>query len=185
MSSRKQRHMVQQAERQRRQQRRWLFRGVGIVVVLTIGALIYRGLTTEYPGRAVPTLGNQHVASVDTPHLPYNTRPPTSGPHVPWLARWGIHDQPIPDELQVHNLEDGGVLVQYDCRDCETLIARLKAIVSRYPDQVILAPYPNLETRIALTAWGRIDTLDEVDEPRIVRFIEAYRGIDHHVRSFR
>jgi hypothetical protein len=75
------------------------------------------------------------------------------------------------------------VLVQYDCRDCEALVAKLKAIVSRYPDQVILAPYPNLETRVALTAWGRIDTFDEVDEPRIVRFIEAYRGIDHHPRS--
>lgn len=103
----------------------------------------------------------------------------------PYLTPWGIHDKPLPDELQVHNREDGGVLVQYSCRDCDTLIAKLKATVSRYPDRVILAPYPTIETRIALTAWGRIDTLDEVDEQRIVRFIEAYRGIDHHVRSFR
>lgn len=98
------------------------------------------------------------------------------------MARWGIHTQPIPDELQVHNLEDGGVLVQYNCRDCDDLIAELKAIVSRYPDKVILAPYPQMDTRIALTAWGRIDTFDTVDEPRIVRFIEAYCGIDHHSR---
>jgi Protein of unknown function (DUF3105) len=185
MSSRTQRHMTQQAERQRRRRRTWVLRGVGIVAVLAVGFFAYRGLTQEYPGRAVPTLDNQHVASVNTPHIPYNTRPPTSGPHLPYLAPWGIHAKPIPDELQVHNLEDGGVLVQYDCRDCEALIAKLKAIVSRYPDQVILAPYPNLETRIALTAWGRINTFDDFDEPRIVRFIEAYRGIDHHVRSVR
>jgi hypothetical protein len=37
--------------------------------------------------------------------------------------------------------------------------------------------------RIALTAWTRIDTFDESDEGRIVRFIDAYRGIDHHVRT--
>jgi hypothetical protein len=79
-------------------------------------------------------------------------------------------------------LEDAGVLVQYSCRDCEELVAKLEAIVSRYPGQVILAPYPKMETRLALTAWGRIDTFDEVDERRIVRFIEAYRGIDHHPR---
>jgi hypothetical protein len=182
MSSRGQQRLAQQAERQRRRRRRWLWRSVGIVVILAIGALAYHSLTTAPPGRAVPTLGNQHIASVDTPHLPYNTRPPTSGPHLPYLAPWGIHDQPIPDELQVHNLEDGGVLVQYNCHDCAELIAKLEAIVSRYPDRVILAPYPKMDMRIALTAWGRIDTLEDVDEQRIVRFIETYRGIDHHPR---
>jgi hypothetical protein len=50
---------------------------------------------------------------------------------------------------------------------------------------VILAPYPNLETRIALTAWGRIDTFEDFDEQRIVRFIDAYGGIDHHPRFSR
>jgi hypothetical protein len=53
--------------------------------------------------------------------------------------------------------------------------------MGRYPDRVILAPYPGLDRCIALTAWTRIDKLDELDERRVVRFIEAYRGIDHHV----
>jgi hypothetical protein len=34
--------------------------------------------------------------------------------------------------------------------------------------------------KIALTAWTRLDTMDEPDEGRVTRFIEAYRGIDHH-----
>jgi DNA polymerase III delta subunit len=72
--------------------------------------------------------------------------------------------------------------VQYNCPDFQELIAKLAAIVSRYPDKVILAPYPKLDMQIALTAWGRIDTFDEVDEQRIVRFIEAYWSIDHHSR---
>ncbi len=182
MSSRAQRRATQQVERRRRKQRRWLLGGIGILALLVIGGLAYRTLTKESPGRAVPTLGNKHLASGETRYVLYNTRPPTSGPHLPTAARWGIHTQPIPDELQVHNLEDGGVLVQYNCRDCDALIATLEAIVSRYSDKVILAPYPNLNTRIALTAWGRIDTFDDVDEQRIVQFIEAYRGIDHHSR---
>ena len=91
--------------------------------------------------------------------------------------------QPIADELQVHNIEDGGVLIPYHCRDCDDLIRKLETLVSRYPDKVILAPYPTMDARIALTAWDRIDTLQDLDEQRVVRSIEAYRGIDHHVRE--
>jgi hypothetical protein len=71
--------------------------------------------------------------------------------------------------------------VQYNC-ECPELVAKLKAIVDTYPRQVILAPYPTMKSKIALTAWTRIDTLDDFDQKRIVRFIEAYRGIDHHPR---
>ncbi len=92
-----------------------------------------------------------------------------------------MHEEPIPDELQAHNLEDGGVIVQYNCPDgCPQLAEQLGALVRRYPEKVILAPYPDMEARIVLTAWGRIDTLDGFDEKRIVRFIRAYRGLDHH-----
>ena len=85
----------------------------------------------------------------------------------------------------MHNLEDGGVAVQHNCpRGCPELVRQLTAIVSRYDRQVILAPYPGMDKTIALTAWGRIDKFDAFDEKRIVRFIEAYRGIDHHARGF-
>lgn len=90
---------------------------------------------------------------------------------------------PVARELQVHNLEDGGVLVQYNCpQNCPDLVEKLKAIVKRYDKLVILAPYPGMKSRIALTAWGRIDAFDGFDEARIERFIKAYRGIDHHKR---
>ncbi len=57
---------------------------------------------------------------------------------------------------------------------------QLKAIVQRYDKQVILAPYHGMKPKIALTAWTRIDTLEAFDEARVTRFIETYRGIDHH-----
>jgi len=40
-----------------------------------------------------------------------------------------------------------------------------------------------MNARIALTAWTRIDTLNDFDEARIDRFIEAYVGIDHHAKK--
>ncbi len=110
------------------------------------------------------------------PHPPYNTTPPTSGWHYATTARWGVHSNPIPDELQVHNLEHGGIMVQYSCADCPELVAQLEGVVKRYRSKVILAPYPDMPARIALTAWGSIAELEDFDEGAIVRFIETYRN---------
>jgi hypothetical protein len=130
----------------------------------------------------VPSLGNAHIQTPETPHQPYNSDPPTSGPHLPYIAPWGIHAKPLSKELQVHNLEDGGVVVNYR-PDCEAQVLEpLKTVVGRYADHVVLAPYPGLDRCIALTAWTRIEKLDQPDERRVSRFIDAYRGIDHHPR---
>ena len=154
--------------------------GVVVVAVVVVGYFAYRAVA-ELPGATMPDLGNKHIQTPDESHTPYNSDPPTSGPHLPYLAPWGIHTEPIAKELQVHNLEDGGVVIQYNCPSgCPDLVDKLKAIVERYPDRVILAPYPDMKTRIALTAWTRIDAFDQLDESRIERFVKAYRGIDHH-----
>ncbi|MCH8049666.1 DUF3105 domain-containing protein, partial [Patescibacteria group bacterium] len=121
--------------------------------------------------------------SVDSPHVAYNTKPPTSGPHIGSKTRWGIYTEQIPDEIQIHNLEDGGVIVHYDPEKVdEETIDTLEAIVNSYADDVILEPYADMESTIVLTAWKRIDRLDQLDENRTREFIDAYRGIDHHAR---
>jgi Protein of unknown function (DUF3105) len=70
-------------------------------------------------------------------------------------------------------------MVQYSC-ECPDIVGRLRDIVSAYDRYVVLAPYPGMKSRIALTAWTRIETMDQLDEARVRRFIDAYRGIDHH-----
>lgn len=164
--------------------KKWTRISIYAAIALIAGAfgfLAYGWATKGMPGQAMPILGNQHIPSINTPHTPYNSDPPTSGPHLTQVARWGIHNEPIPKELQVHNLEDGGVCVQYNCKDCGELVRKLAQIVSRY-SHTVLAPYPGMDSRIALTAWGRIDKFNEFDEKRIVKFIEAYVGKDHHAR---
>jgi hypothetical protein len=166
------------ARRRRRRQRSGVLLGSVLVAAVAIGYSAYRA-TADRPGQQLPDQGNRHI-STGTPLLePYNSDPPTSGPHLPDLAPWGVHTRPIQRELQVHNLEDGGVLVQYNCV-CPELVGKLEEIVKRYDKHVILAPYPTMKSRIALTAWTRLDTLEDVDERRITRFIDAHRGIDHH-----
>jgi hypothetical protein len=159
--------------------------GYGLALLLMIGLGYWGyGKWTQQPiGEFVASLGNQHITQAEVGLITYNSDPPTSGPHFPNLARWGIHDKPIPKELQVHNLEDGGVLVQYSCDqaapDCRSLVEKLSKIVELY-GHAILAPYPGMSHKIALTAWSRIDKFDDFDEKRIRTFIESYMGIDHH-----
>ncbi len=155
--------------------------GAAAVLVVVIGGLLAYSMVGERPTwQSVSIMASPHILQ-GIPHVPYNSNPPTSGPHVGNLANWGVHYQPIPDELQVHNLEDRGVVIQYHCTpDCPDLQQKLEAIVKQYKDYVVLAPRPGMDKRVALTAWGKIDKFDEFDEQRILRFIKRFRGIDHH-----
>jgi hypothetical protein len=161
-----------------RRHRTTVFVLAAAVIAVVVGYFAYRA-AADLPGVKMSDQGNLHIPSETSEHEPYNSDPPTSGPHLPYIAPWGVHTRPIARELQVHNLEDGGVMVQYSC-ECPDVVARLRDIVSRYDRNVILAPYPGMKSRIALTAWTRIETMDQVDEARVRRFIDAYRGIDHH-----
>ena len=174
---------IETPRRVRRERRRWLTGAAvvgAVVAAVVVGYFAYRA-QADLPGQKFPDQGNLHVQTVADPHEPYNSVPPTSGPHLPYIAPWGIHTKPIVNELQVHNLEDGGVVVQYNC-ECPDLADKLAKIVGRYDRFVILAPYPTMKSKIALTAWTRLETLEDFDAGRIERFIKAYRGIDHHPR---
>lgn len=171
------------AVRLRRRARRVVWWSVALIAVGAAGGGFYYHMA-NLPGTYMPSLGNAHLQSATEPHVAHNSNPPTSGPHMPSIAPWGIHTQPVAKEFQVHNLEDGGVLVQYNCpAGCPELVQQLKTVVGRYDTRVILAPHPGMRTRIALTAWTRIDTLDEFDEERTTRVIDAYREVDHHARG--
>lgn len=144
-----------------------------------------------------PTQGNLHIET-DTPSpVAYNSTPPTSGPHYESIVPWGILREPQRYERLVHNLEDGGVVIYYQCEDgCPELVDQLEEIVASYLSadrHIVLAPndpawrsgagellHQDMEARIALAAWQRLDKFDEVDAERIQAFIERYEGIDNH-----
>jgi hypothetical protein len=169
-----------QAQRRQRAMRVGLYAAVS-VVLLASAYWAYGKLTEKITWSTVPILPSPHIP-LGSPHPPYNSDPATSGPHTDALAPWGVHNEPIAKEMQLHNLEDGGVVINYACRDCPELVDQLKAVAGRY-DRVVLAPYPGLDRKIALTAWGKIDKFDEFDEGRITKFIKAHIGIDHHEKG--
>lgn len=161
----------------------------GVVVVGAVAALIL--FDPPPPGVEFPSLGNFHIASLEEPHAPYNSAPPTSGPHLGLLANWGVHEETVPPELFVHNMEDGGVVIVYDCPEgCDDLKAELTALVEDVGGSVLLTPYSGIQHegtsyRAAAAAWTRVfyfDELTEENEGEVRTFINIYEGLDHHVR---
>ncbi|HEV2123439.1 MAG TPA: DUF3105 domain-containing protein [Chloroflexota bacterium] len=170
------RQRLEQSERRRKR----IIWGTGIF--LSIAALVALGWWLFGPieggeVQRIPIQGREHIERTQG-HPPYNSTPPTSGWHYgDAVAPWGVSREPIANEVQVHNLEHGGILIQYDCPEgCPDIVSRLETIVRSYPSKVLLAPYPDIPNhRIAVTAWGRIAYLDEVNEPFIRQFIQRFK----------
>jgi len=169
--------------RQRKSTRRdlWI---VGIVGIALLSLGLIAAIASRDDPAGVQTFddqGNAHIPAPAEAYI-YNSRPPTSGPHSPGIADWGEHFEPVIEWNQVHNLEDGGVIMHYNCPDgCPEIVEELRDILRDMgTHQLILHPYPTMDSRIALTAWTKMLTMDEVDRERIEEFINAYRGIDHH-----
>ncbi|RPI99567.1 MAG: DUF3105 domain-containing protein [Chloroflexi bacterium] len=167
---------------QRARQQRWLIFGVIAVLTLVGAGIAYAYLGQDDDlGEEITDLGNAHLQAAP-PNYIWNSRPPTSGPHSPGIANWGEHSETVPEWNQVHNLEDGGVIMHYNCPEgCPEIVEELRDILQDMGShQLILEPYTEMESRIAVTAWTRLLTMDELDRDLIVDFVEEYRGIDHH-----
>jgi hypothetical protein len=135
---------------------------------------------TGLPGQAVPILDSPHIPVSKAGTVRYNSVPPTSGPHFAVAPATGNYDTPLPEGLQIHALEHGHVGIQYAPDTPAAVVADLRRVGARYPRDVFVAPYARLTGGIALTAWGRIETLGAFDEAGIVRFVEALRNRYSH-----
>jgi hypothetical protein len=153
---------------------------VGVVILMVgLGFWLFKSSENNQanlPGQGFELQGAEHITEGSTDHIPYNSNPPTSGPHWPQPADWGVYRGSLPDERLVHNLEHGGIWISYkpDQVD-ENTINLLNDFAKRYP-LIIVEPRSANETPIALAAWGRLQNLQSYDESAILRFIEAFHN---------
>jgi hypothetical protein len=124
--------------------------------------------------------GREHVTSLPT-GFRYDTFPPTSGPHAPQPAVWDAYRTPVPELALVHNLEHGGIVVQYGADVPRTSVARILAWYERSPNALVVAPLPALRGEIALTAWTHLATCTHFRARAFDAFRDAYRyrGPEH------
>lgn len=125
--------------------------------------------------RSYPSEGRSHVTSLSA-KVNYKTFPPTSGNHYYIPAIWNRYTQPLQLVQEVHNLEHGGVIVQYGSKVPQATVDKLVSFYDSSPNAMLLAPLPKLGNKIALTAWTRLATCTGFDEKAYAAFRDAFRG---------
>jgi hypothetical protein len=176
-----------EAERRQRTQKMRTYSIVAVAVVAVVAiATFFIMREANKPGQSVPImLERNHLTNATDAHVAYTTDPPTSGPHTQAVPQFKVYTEPIDKELQVHGLEDGGVIVNYKPDLDKPTVDKLASLVGVYngtpgKENVVMSPYPGLSDPIVLTTWGHIDRLATFDEVRVRRFIDEYVNIDHH-----
>ena len=162
----------------------WLWLGLGAAAIVAVGIGIGVWLSV---GRAsgssdaagcvfttYPAQGRQHVARLGK-NFHYNSFPPTSGPHFPIPAIWNVYYEPVPEIRLVHNLEHGGVIVQYGSQVPQSTVDSIVAWYRKDPNAMIVAPFPQLGKRIAITSWQHVGMCSSFDESTFSKFRDEHR----------
>jgi hypothetical protein len=135
------------------------------------------------------------VADEGFAHMPdesaiaWNANPPASGTHYDdWVAWDRTYTKAIKRGYWVHNLEHGGIVLLYNCSDCQADIDRLTAFVESSPidascsppikRKMIVVPDPLLPAGVsfAATAWHFAYTASCVNEAELRVFADAHYG---------
>jgi len=101
---------------------------------------------------ALPS-GDHSVLTPGGTSKKWNTDPPTSGPHYAQWAIWGAYTTPLYQAQVVHNLEHGGIYMQYGKDVPQATVDQLKTFYDGHLNGTILAPLPRLGDKIALGVW--------------------------------
>lgn len=160
---------------------------VGIGFILSGGGDDAGGAVADGPGscelQTFDALEASHVQELPADYE-YNSTPPTSGLHNAQTAIWNLYDQPVPAINYVHNLEHGGVVVQYGSEIQEATVSEIAAWYNDDPRGLIVAPLAadveeedaTLAGQVVLTAWTHKMTCSTFDEGAFDDFVDDYRG---------
>jgi Protein of unknown function (DUF3105) len=177
---------------------RWIFIGVAALIVVAAAAVgigfIMSGGDDDGASGAVggpgdcqlqtfPALEASHVDELPDDYE-YNSVPATSGLHNAQTAIWNLYDEPVPQINSTHNLEHGGVLVQYGSEVPDSAVAQIGDWYQEDTRGLIVAPLaealqeerPELADKVVLTAWTHMMTCATFDEDAFDDFVDDYRG---------
>jgi hypothetical protein len=178
----------QRARRRRENLKVYAIAGVISIAVLAIlWALIAPSLRPTL-GEAAPELPADHVVVGSDPG-PYNTDPPTSGPHYGSELDAGFYDQsdlneigPYPEGYLLHNLEHGYVILWYNCDlldadECGELKDQIQEVLRRNRNNKVIGfPRNSIEFPVVMTSWTRILEFDEFDTDLANQFVRNNRN---------
>ncbi len=167
--------VVQQAQAERRDWKKFLWYGLGAaaIVALILGIVLNQPEDLE-PPEGVQTF-EPGIPDHITGPIAYPQDPPVGGPHNPVWQECGYYAQPINNENAVHALEHGAVWITYQPDLDVDSIDRL-ASFARDPE-VLVSPYPGLDSAVVATTWTTQLRVDSADDPDLRAFLQNFKNV--------
>lgn len=186
------------AELRKAQLRRNLITGVLVVIVggLALWTIVKSqgGSSTNKAGGVGGTAASADCTSianpkeqkgvhipVGSPHPPYTSTPPTSGPHYAAPAGPvdpGFYSEALQPEAVLHNEEHGMIVFWYRADAPSSVIDKLQKVVDQQPDATVAVPFDQVPSgeNFSMTAWGHIQSCKDVSQTVVDKFRTLYQG---------
>jgi len=158
-----------------------------VVIVVVVGAIVFAAVRSRQRAehlRSVLTagscrldgktdLGRDHVANPT-----YSVDPPSGGEHMASPAgpgEYGAGNAP-PDGQLVHSLEHGYIVLWRQPGLADNDMTTLRGVLASFDRDVLLVPRATLRVPVAAVAWHHRLLCGQIEQPTLVKFVEAYRN---------
>lgn len=105
----------------------------------------------------------------------YDMDPPVGGAHAERWMNCGFYEDPVPNENAVHALEHGVVWITFQPDLPGDQVDTLRAVALE--SEVMVSPYPGLDSPVVASVWGAQLRLDSADDPELLNFVASLRNV--------
>jgi hypothetical protein len=141
-------------------------------------------------GQEIPIMENYeaHIPEGQDPG-PFNSEPPTSGPHYAEEYEAGFYEEnspeaqaPYPEGYIGHNLEHGYVIYWYNCglldsNECTELKGQIReSMADNGHTKLIAFPRSSMDVPVAVTSWGQLLKMDDFNASQAKKFVSTNRN---------
>ena len=111
-------------------------------------------------------------------HEPYNSSPPTSGPHYEVPADTAFYTEQREPEQMLHNLEHGQIVIWYRPDAPSEIKEQIETLVRQQPAATAAVPYSDIEApnNFVLSAWGSSRACEKVSQEVVDDFRREFQG---------
>lgn len=182
------RERLRKRRRSERLQSRIIWGGIIVVVLVLGGTLIWRAVRPA-AGEAFPIMPSSRHVPVGEDPGPFNSDPPTSGPHYDAPLEAGFYDEgtasevgPYPTGYLVHNLEHGYIVFWHNCEildevGCAELNCQLREVMDDARNiKVVAFPWTSIDVPVVATSWGQMQEFENFDTKMAFRFVSSNRN---------